>query len=72
MAAGDALLVVTDGVTEGASADKTLFGEDRVGAWFEAAGPATRLDALVAEVRAHEAGEPASDDVAAVLLKICG
>ena len=70
MAPGDVLLVVTDGVTEGAAPDKTLFGEDRVGVWLDAAGEAASLPTLVTEVRAHEAGEPASDDVAAVLLKI--
>jgi len=70
LGAGEALLVVTDGVTEGASADKTLFGEERVGAWLSGAGEAASLAALVAEVRAHEAGEAASDDLAAVLLTI--
>ena len=70
LAPGEVLLVVTDGVTEGAAPDKTLFGEDRVGVWLDAAGEAASLPALVALVRAHEAGEPASDDVAAVLLKI--
>ena len=70
LAPGEVLLVVTDGVTEGAAPDKTLFGEDRVGVWLDMAGDTASLAALVAEVRAHEAGEPASDDVAAVLLKI--
>ncbi len=67
---GDTLLVVTDGVTEGAAADKSLFGEPRVGEWLLAAGDGATLASLVADVRAHEAGEPAADDVAAVLLKI--
>jgi sigma-B regulation protein RsbU (phosphoserine phosphatase) len=70
LAMGETLLVVTDGVTEGAAPDKSLFGEARIGDWLAAAGQAASLDALVAQVRTHEAGEPASDDVAAVLLKI--
>ena len=70
LAAGDQLLVVTDGVTEGAAPDKSLFGDPRVTEWLGAAGSAASLRALVGEVRAFEAGEPAADDVAAVLLKI--
>ena len=70
LAIGETLLVVTDGVTEGAAPDKTLFGEGRIGVWLAEAGHAASLEALVAQVRAHEAGDPASDDVAAVLLKI--
>ena len=66
--AGDLLLAVTDGVTEGAAPDKTL-GEDRVGVWLAEAGDGSSLEALAAEVRAHEAGG-ASDDVAAVLVTI--
>ncbi len=67
---GDALLVVTDGITEGAAPDGALFGDARTTAWLEAAGPAPALCGLVAQVRAHEAGRPASDDVAGVLLRI--
>ena len=67
---GDVLLAVTDGVTEGAAPDKSLFGEDRTEAWLSRAGADASLGALVAEVRVHEAGEPAADDVAAVLVKI--
>ena len=70
LSAGDVLLAVTDGVTEGAAADKSLFGEDRTEAWLLRAGSDASLDALVSEVRAFEAGEPAADDVAAVLVKI--
>ena len=70
LASGDSLLVVTDGITEGATPDGVLFGDARVEAWLRAAGAAAAIEALVAEVRAHEAGEPASDDVGAVLLHI--
>ncbi|HEY5412465.1 MAG TPA: SpoIIE family protein phosphatase [Caulobacteraceae bacterium] len=70
LGAGDMLLAVTDGVTEGAAPDKSLFGEDRVGVWLAEAGHAASLDDLVAQVRAYEAGEPASDDVAAIMVTI--
>jgi len=70
LSAGDVLLAVTDGVTEGASADKSLFGEDRTEAWLSGTGSDASLGALIAEVRVHEAGEPAADDVAAVLVSI--
>ena len=70
LGAGDVLLAVTDGVTEGAAPDKTLFGEEPVGEWLAGAGLSASLPDLVARVRAHEAGEPAADDVAAVLLTL--
>ena len=70
LAAGDVLLVLTDGVTEGAAPDGELFGEARVGDWLQGAGANPSIDALVAQVRAHEAGEAASDDVAALLMTI--
>ena len=67
---GDRLLIVTDGVTEAAAPDGELFGDDRVQAWLQSAGPNAALADLVAQVRAYEAGEPASDDVGAVLLTL--
>ena len=70
LGAGDVLLAVTDGVTEGAAPDKGLFGEEPVGDWLAGAGLSASLPDLVARVRAHEAGEPAADDVAAVLMTI--
>ena len=70
LSAGDVLLAVTDGVTEGSAPDKSLFGEDRTEAWLLRAGPDASLGPLVAEVRAYEAGEPAADDVAAVLVTV--
>ena len=70
LAAGDVILAVTDGVTEGAAPDKSLYGEEPVGDWLAAAGLDASLPDLVARVRAHEAGEPAADDVAAVLMTI--
>jgi sigma-B regulation protein RsbU (phosphoserine phosphatase) len=72
LAPGEALLVVTDGVTEGAAPDQELFGEERAGEWLKAAARTASLPTLVAQVRAHEAGQPASDDLAAVLMRIDG
>ena len=68
--AGDRLLVVTDGITEAAAPDGTLYGEPPVDDWLKAAAFDAPLSDLVAVVRAYEAGEPASDDVGAVLLRI--
>ena len=70
LAVGDVLLAVTDGVTEGAAPDTSLFGDDRTEAWLVGAGAEASLGALVSEVRTFEAGEPAADDVAAVLVKV--
>lgn len=67
---GDRLLVLTDGVTEAADPRGDMFGEARVAEFF--AGPAAldgaTLAQLVAQVREFEAGLPAADDVAALLL----
>jgi sigma-B regulation protein RsbU (phosphoserine phosphatase) len=65
---GDSLLILSDGVTEAAAADGALFGDSGVEAWLAAAPDG--LQSLVAAVRAHEAGGPASDDLAALLLRI--
>ncbi|MDQ0391158.1 PP2C family protein-serine/threonine phosphatase [Labrys monachus] len=64
---GDALLVLSDGVTEAAAPNDVLFGEHGVEAWL--AAPPASLASLVSTVRAHEAGGPPSDDVAALLLR---
>jgi len=70
LAPGDMLLVLSDGVTEAAAPDGVLFGDESVQAWL-ATKPAS-LDPLVSAVRSHEAGGPASDDLAALLLTIPG
>ena len=70
LAAGDVLLAVTDGVTEGAAPDTSLFGDDRTEAWLLRAGAEASLAALVSEVRTFEAGEAAADDLAAVLVTV--
>ena len=65
---GDTLLVLSDGVTEAAAPDDELYGDERVARWL-AAAPDT-LDSLLQAVRAHEAGGPPSDDIAALILHI--
>ena len=69
---GDALLIVTDGITEAMDPLRRLFGETRV-----AESPARRapneptlLDHLLTHVRTFESGAPQSDDIAAILLKL--
>jgi len=67
---GDRLLIVTDGFTEAHDPAGALYGDARVAdfvAGIEPAEPAP-LKRLVAEVRAFEAGRPASDDMAAIFL----
>jgi sigma-B regulation protein RsbU (phosphoserine phosphatase) len=63
---GDTLLILSDGVTEAAAPDAALLDDAGVEAWL-ASGP-TGLASLIDAVRAHEAGGPASDDLAALLL----
>jgi sigma-B regulation protein RsbU (phosphoserine phosphatase) len=68
LAPGDRLLVLSDGVTEAAAPDQSQFGDAGVERWLAAQSP--QLATLVQAVRAHEAGEAASDDLAALLLTI--
>jgi PAS domain S-box-containing protein len=69
---GDRLLAVTDGITEATDAAEAQFGEARVDAFLAGVGPqdADVLARLTAEVRAFEAGRPAFDDIAAMLVTI--
>jgi sigma-B regulation protein RsbU (phosphoserine phosphatase) len=64
--AGESLLILSDGITEATAPDDTLFADMRVVDWL--AEPQTTLASLVAKVRAFEAGQPAADDVAALLV----
>lgn len=66
---GDRLLAVTDGVTEAMSPDGALFGDERTTEWLHNAGRDPPLMTLMAQVRSHEAGAPASDDVALILVQ---
>jgi sigma-B regulation protein RsbU (phosphoserine phosphatase) len=69
---GDVLLVLTDGFTEAADPGGALFGEARIEQYLAAHDPRSPglLEALVSEVRSFEAGQPAFDDMAAVLLSL--
>jgi sigma-B regulation protein RsbU (phosphoserine phosphatase) len=70
LAPGDRLLILTDGFTEAHDPHGTLYGDDRVATFMAAveAGEADPLARLVADVRAFEAGRPAFDDKAALLV----
>ncbi len=72
LGAGDRLLAVTDGITEAADPSDVMFGEARLEAFLVGVGPqdADVLARLTASVRAFEAGRPAFDDVAAMLVTI--
>ena len=70
LAAGDELLIVTDGITEAMDPLLHLFGEDRIAEAIGDRGGVGLLDRLLGEVRVFEAGNAQSDDIAAVLLKV--
>lgn len=74
LAAGDSLLLYTDGISEAANADNVLFGEERLTALFR--GLPTDLSAadtashVLAAVRAHLDGVEAGDDMTLVVLRV--
>jgi sigma-B regulation protein RsbU (phosphoserine phosphatase) len=68
LAADDRLLIVTDGFTEANDPGGELFGEARLEAFLAQVGPEQGLPQLVKQVREFEAGRPAFDDMAAILL----
>jgi phosphoserine phosphatase RsbU/P len=72
LAPGDRLLVVTDGFTEANDPDGTLYGDQRVAAFVTSLEPAepAPLKRLLDDIRQFEAGRPASDDTAAILLSL--
>lgn len=69
---GDRLLIVTDGFTEAHNPDNVIYGEGKIESFLaELAPSATQpLKQLAAGVRAFEAGRPAFDDMAALLLSL--
>jgi serine phosphatase RsbU (regulator of sigma subunit) len=67
---GDELLIVTDGITEAMDPSLHLFGEARIADAIGHRGGIGSLERLLGEVRAFEAGNAPSDDIAAVLLKL--
>jgi sigma-B regulation protein RsbU (phosphoserine phosphatase) len=74
LAPDDRLLIVTDGFTEANDPAGELFGEARIETFLAQAGSGqpTTLRRLVEKVREFEAGRPAFDDMAAILLSMSG
>ena len=72
LAPGDRLLIVTDGFTEAHDPGNSVYGEARVEAFLTAlvASEPEPLKSLARQVRAFEAGRPAFDDMAAILLSL--
>ena len=73
LAPGNRLLAVTDGFTEAQDHAATLYGEDRLGALFarmDGVPTEAALPQMAADVRAFEAGLPAFDDMAGILLTL--
>jgi sigma-B regulation protein RsbU (phosphoserine phosphatase) len=72
LASGDRLLIVTDGFTEANDSTGALYGDQRVAAFVAALEPSEPepLKRLLDDVRKFEAGRPASDDTAAILLSL--
>jgi PAS domain S-box-containing protein len=68
----DQLLTVTDGITEAMDEAGNPFGEAPVKDFLSTlrAGDRAPLALLIAAVRHHEAGQPASDDIAGILFAI--
>jgi len=64
---GDALLIISDGVSEAEAPDGALFGEGPVLDWLKA--PREELGSLVGLTRRHEQGRPPSDDLSALLVR---
>ena len=69
---GDCLLIVTDGFTEAHDPDNAIYGEGRVESFLAGLAPSADqpLKQLAADVRTFEAGRPAFDDMAALLLSL--
>src|SRR5262245_9361843 len=72
LAPGDQVLIVTDGITEAGEASGLQFGESRVREFLATARPdePAPLARLLETVRFFEAGQPASDDIAALLFAV--
>jgi phosphoserine phosphatase RsbU/P len=69
---GDRLLVLTDGFTEAHDPAHSVYGEGRIEEFLAGLAPAEAepLKRLVGQVRVFEAGRPAFDDMAAILLSL--
>jgi serine phosphatase RsbU (regulator of sigma subunit) len=72
LAPADTLVLYTDGVSEAANPDGTLFGDERLHACFAKGAGATAADSverLMGSVRAFAAGAPQSDDITILALR---
>lgn len=70
MTPGDSLFLFTDGVTEAFNLEQQLYGEARLEAFLCKTHelPAQEVpDALIAEIKAFEAGGPQSDDITCLI-----
>jgi len=75
LAAGDSLVLYTDGVTEAMDVSDALFGEERLlrACRFERhRGPKYVVDALFAAVRAFAGAAPQSDDITILAVRYLG
>lgn len=72
LAPGESLLAVTDGFTEAQDPTGELYGEEPIATFFAGTGPVTAetLPRLAREIRAFEAGQPAFDDMAALIVTL--
>ncbi len=74
LAAGDSVLLYTDGISEAADADNTLFGEERLTHLLQGLPPglpATETaERILAGVRAHLDGVEPGDDMTLVVLRV--
>jgi adenylate cyclase len=68
LAAGDVLVLVTDGVTEAQDGAGRLFGRARFQGALAARAPEAIVMGLVEAVRAFEGDAPASDDLTVLAL----
>ncbi|MGB5086248.1 MAG: PP2C family protein-serine/threonine phosphatase, partial [Methylocystis silviterrae] len=74
LAAGDKLLLYTDGITEAQNRQGDFFGLERLSAAFlqhRSLSPRDLIKAVLADVRAFRGAAPATDDVAMVVAQVC-
>jgi phosphoserine phosphatase RsbU/P len=71
LAAGESLVVFTDGVTEARAPDGSLYGEERLAASIGAGGASAEgaVGLVLDELRRHGDGTPPADDVSLLVLR---
>lgn len=72
LAAGDTLLIYSDGITESLNADEDEFGEERLASFLMAGGAETAaklINRIVAAVRAHAGELSQRDDMTLLIIK---